>query len=153
MGSSRDQVFRITITDREDGSSRGIPIRSLLGDPQSAGYRTFKAGVLQMAKSLPPNSQFEPTPADKDPVPEPFDSTYNVPEHDEFDTRVKYIRDDHFVYQNILSDADRTRVDQAWNDLYASFDYHDNYLDLIAKHYKLDLKGKHISDLDKTQIA
>src|SRR5262249_58415300 len=84
---------------------------------------------------------------------EPFDSTYNVPEHDEFDTRVKYIRDDHFVYQNILDDADRLRVDQAWNDLYSSFAYHDNYLDLIAKHYKLDLKGKHIADLDTAQIA
>src|SRR5215831_18281951 len=153
MGADRDQVYRITVTDREDGGARGIPTRTLLGDPQSNGYRTFKSGVMEFASLLPPNSHNEPTPADKDPIPQPFDSTYNVPEHDEFDTRVKYIRDDHFVYQTMLSDADRIRVDQAWNDLYASFEYHDNYLDLIAKHYKLDLKGKHISDLDKTQIA
>jgi mono/diheme cytochrome c family protein len=152
VGADRDQVYRITVTDREDGGARGIPTRTLLGDPQSNGYRTFKAGVMQFASLMPPNSHNEPTPADKDPIPEPFDSTYNVPEHDEFDTRVKYIRDDHFVYQNILDDADRLRVDQAWNDLYSSFAYHDNYLDLIAKHYKLDLKGKHISDLDKAQI-
>src|SRR5207247_696867 len=102
MGSSRDQVFRIVITDREDGSSRGIPVRGLLGDPQSAGYRKFKDGVLELTRLLPPNSHTEPTPADKDPIPEPFDSTYNVPEHDEFDTRVKYVRDDRFVYENIL---------------------------------------------------
>ena len=95
-----------------------FPPAPLLGDPQSAGYRTFKAGVLELAALLPPNSHSEPTPADKDPVPEPFDSTYNVPEHDEFVTNVKYIRDDRFVYENMLDDATRERLDQAWNDLY-----------------------------------
>lgn len=153
MGADRDQVFRIVITDREDGTSRGIPVRSLLGDPQSAGYRTFKAGVLEMVRFLPPNSHDEPTPADKDPIPQPFDSTYNVPEHDEFDTRVKYIRDDRFVYNHILDDSARVRVDQAWSDLHASFEYHDNYLDLIAKHFNIDLKGKHIGDMDQAQLA
>ena len=87
VGASRDQVYRIVVTDREDGTSRGIPVRALIGDPQSAGARKFKAGVLELAALLPPNSQSEPTPADKDPIPEPFDITYNVPEHDEFDTR------------------------------------------------------------------
>ena len=86
----------------------------------------------------------EPTPADKDPVPEPFDSTYNMPEHDEFDNNVKYIRDDRFVYENMLDDATRARLDNAWNDLRSSFAYHDNYLQLLAEHYKFDLKGKHI---------
>ena len=94
VGADRDQVFRIVITDREDGSSRGIPIRAILGDPKSSGYQTFKAGVLQLAELLPPNSNSEPTPADKDPIPEPFDSAYNVPEHDAFDNDVKYVRDD-----------------------------------------------------------
>jgi len=149
VGADRDQVFRIVITDREDGTSRGIPIRSLLGDPQSAGYRTFKTGVLELAALLPPNSYNEPTPADKDPIPDPFDSTYNVPEHDDFDTRVKYIRDDKFLYEHVLDDEARARVDAAWSDLYTSFAYHDNYLDILAKHYNYDLKGKHIGDLDK----
>ena len=152
VGQDRNQIFRITVTDREDGSSRGIPIRTLLGDPQSAGAKTFKAGVLQLASLLPPNSNFEPTPADKDPVPDPFDSTYNVPEHDDFDTRVKYVRDDRFIYNHILDDATRKRVDQAWNDLYASFAYHDNYLDILALHYKFDLKGKHIGDITQADI-
>jgi len=49
VGADRDQVFRITITDREDGGSRGIPTRTLLGDPQSGGFQKFKAGVLQLA--------------------------------------------------------------------------------------------------------
>src|SRR5947208_2469539 len=107
---------------------------------------------MEFASILPPNSHNEPTPADKDPIPLPFDSTYNVPEHDEFDTTVKYIRDDKFVYQHMLDDAARKRVDQAWTDLYASFEYHDHYVKLLAKHYKLDLKDKHISQLDKATL-
>jgi hypothetical protein len=149
VGADRDQVYRIVITDREDGTSRGIPIRSLLGDPTSAGYGMFKAGVLELAAVLPPNAFNEPTPADKDPIPDPFDSTYNVPEHDDFDTRVKYLRDDHFIYEHVLDDDARARVDAAWSDLYTSFDYHDNYLDILAKHYNYDLKGKHIGEIDK----
>jgi hypothetical protein len=38
----RDEIFRIIIADREDGTSRGIPVRSLLGDPPSAGSKAFK---------------------------------------------------------------------------------------------------------------
>src|SRR6185436_16808385 len=123
MGADRDQVFRILITDREDGASRGIPIRGLLGDPASAGYRTFKAGILELAAMMPPNAFGEPTPADKDPIPEPFDSAFNVPEHDEFDTRVKYVRDDKFLYSHVLDDEARAKLDAAWNDIYNSFAY------------------------------
>ena len=152
VGADRDQVFRIVITDREDGSSRGIPVRGLLGDPASSGARTFKAGILELAAVLPPNAFSEPTPADKDPIPDPFDSTYNVPEHDDFDTRVKYIRDDRFIYEHILDDEARARVDAAWADVYTSFAYHENYLDILAKHYKHDLKGKHIGELTKADF-
>jgi hypothetical protein len=131
---------------------RGIPVRALIGDPQSAGYRAFKVGVLELASLLPPNAYGEPTPADKDPIPLPFDSAYNVPEHDDFDTRVKYVRDDKFIYQHILEDADRKRVDYAWKDLYSSFAYHDNYLAILAAHYNFDLKGKHIGDLTRADF-
>jgi len=126
--------FPIAKTD-----SAAIPVRALLADPQTAGYRMFKTGVLELFSLMPPNSNSEPTPADKDPIPEPFPSAYNVPEHDEFDTRVKYVRDDRFIYQNILEDDVRVRVDHAWNDLYASFAYHDNYLSMIAEHFQVDL--------------
>src|SRR5262249_26377961 len=152
LGGNRDQVVRIVISDRADGMTRGQPTRALVGDMNSAGYKAFRAGVMEFATLLPPNTHSEPTPADKDPVPDPFDSTYNVPEHDEFVEKVKYHRDDQFVVENLIDDATRTRLDQAWNDLYASFEYHDNYLRLLASHFSFDLKGKGIAQMDKAQI-
>ncbi len=153
VGADRDQVFRVIITNREDGGSRGIPIRAILGNPDSAGYKRFKTGVLQLADVLPPNSQSPDTPADKDPPPEPFDPTYNVPEHDAFDNDVKYVRDDRFLYQNILDDVTRQKLDQAWDDVYTSFEYHDHYWKLIAEHYHLtSLQSKHISALTRADF-
>jgi len=152
VGRNRDQVFRITISDREDGGTRRVPVWGLAGDPESAGHKAWKAAVLEFARILPPNSHGEPTPADKDPIPEPFDNTYNVPEHDDFVVKVKYIRDDRFVVEHILDDATRVKLDQAWNDLYASFEYHDAYLRLLTNKFKVDLKGKSIVDFDEAGI-
>lgn len=152
IGKNRDQVVRILISDRADGVTRGQPTRALIGDMKSPAYQAFRAGVMEYASLMPPNSHGEPTPADKDPVPDPFDNTYNVPEHDEFVQKIKYIRDDRFVVDNLLDPAARTKLNQAWNDLYSSFEYHDNYLRLLAKHFNYDLKGKGIADLDNTQI-
>src|SRR5215471_5337866 len=153
LGANRDQVVRVVISDRADGMTRGQPTRALIGDMASAGYKAFRAGVMEFAELLPPNSHGEPTPADKDPVPDPFDNTYNVPEHDEFVEKVKYHRDDRFVVENLIDVATRARLDQAWNDLYASFEYHDNYLRLLASHFGFDLKGKGIAQMDEAQIA
>ncbi len=153
LGKNRDQVVRIVIADRPDGMTGGQPTRALMGDMTSAGYKAFRSGVMEFATLLPPNSHGEPTPADKDPVPEPFDNTYNVPEHDEFVQRIKYLRDDRFVAEHLVDDATRARLNRAWNDLYASFEYHDNYLRLLAKHYGFDLKGKGIAQIDKAEIA
>ena len=152
VGKNRDQVVRIVIADRADGQTRGQPTRALVGDMNSAGYKAFRAGVTEYANLLPPNTHGEPTPADKDPVPEPFDNTYNVPEHDEFVVKVKYHRDDRFVVENMLDGPTKTRLNQAWNDLYSSFEYHTNYLRLLAKHFSYDLKGKGIAQMDKAQI-
>ncbi len=33
VGADPDQVFRVIITNREDGGSRGIPVRAILGNP------------------------------------------------------------------------------------------------------------------------
>ena len=152
LGGNREPVVRVVISDRADGATRGQPTRALIGDMSTAGYKAFRAGVMEYATLLPPNTHGEPTPADKDPVPDPFDNTYNVPEHDEFVQKIKYIRDDRFVVENMLDAASRKRLDQAWNDLYASFEYHDNYLRLLAKHYGYDLKGKGIAQMDKAAI-
>lgn len=154
LGPSHDQVYRVMISDREDGRTpRGRPTWALIGDMKSAGYRTFRSGVMEFASILPPNSHGEPTPADKDPVPDPFDNTYNVPEHDEFVVKVKYIRDDRFVVENLLDEAQRVRLNRGWNDLYASFEYFDNYLRLLAKKYKFDLKGQGIASMDVAHIS
>jgi hypothetical protein len=152
LGANRDQVIRIVISDRADGMTRGQPTRALVGDMNSAGYKAFRSGVMEFASLLPPNSHGEPTPADKDPVPDPFDNTYNVPEHDEFVQKVKYHRDDQFVAENLIDGPTRARLDQAWNDLYASFEYHDNYLRLLASHYRFDLKGDGVAQMDKARI-
>jgi hypothetical protein len=151
LGANRDHVYRVTIADRED--PRGIPTRGLVGDPKSPGYQTFKAGVLEYANTLPPNSNDQPTPADKDPPPEPFDPTYNTPEHDDYVIQVKYIRGDRFVWNHLLNDENRKRVDDAWNDIYASFPYHDNYLRLLAQHFNYDLKGKKMADMNPAAMA
>jgi Protein of unknown function (DUF1592)/Protein of unknown function (DUF1588)/Protein of unknown function (DUF1587)/Protein of unknown function (DUF1595)/Protein of unknown function (DUF1585)/Cytochrome C oxidase, cbb3-type, subunit III len=152
LGGDRDQVVRIVIADRADGMTRGQPTRALLGDMNSPAYQAFRAGVMEFASLLPPNSHGEPAPADKDPVPDPFDNTYNVPEHDEFIQKVKYHRDDRFVVENLIDGATRARLDHAWNDLYASFEYHDNYLRLLAKHFGVDLKEKGIVDMERSRI-
>jgi Protein of unknown function (DUF1592)/Protein of unknown function (DUF1588)/Protein of unknown function (DUF1587)/Protein of unknown function (DUF1595)/Protein of unknown function (DUF1585)/Cytochrome C oxidase, cbb3-type, subunit III len=152
LGGNRDQVVRIVIADRADGMTRGQPTRALLGDMNSPVYKAFKNGVMEFASLLPPNSHSEPAPADKDPVPDPFDNTYNVPEHDEFIQKVKYHRDDRFVAENLIDGATRARLDHAWNDLHASFEYHDNYLRLLAKHFGFDLKEKGIADMDRSRI-
>ena len=150
LGANRDHVFRITLADRED--PKGIPTRGLVGDPSSPGYKTFKAGVMEFATILPPNSNDQPTPADKDPAPEPFDPTYNVPEHDDYVLWVKYIRGDRFVWNHLLNDEMRARLDNAWNDVYASFPYHDNYLRLLSEKFKYDLKGRKMADMNQAAM-
>ena len=153
IGKDRNTMVRIVFTNREDGKVAGIPTRALLGDANSKGYQAFKAGVFQMVALLPPNAYGEPTPADKDPAPLPFDSTYNTPEHDEWTARIKYIRDDRFIYNNILDDKTRLELDRAWTDLLYSFEYYDNYLDLFSKKFNLSLKIKHMSELNEVQLA
>jgi hypothetical protein len=152
VGPDHDQVIRITFSNRPDGPPPGIPIHALIGDMKSAGYKRFRAGVDELVSLLPPRSNLEATPADKDPPPLPFDPTYNTPEHDAFDNNVKYVREDSFLKENILDDATRTKLNDAWSDLFTSFDYHDQYLQLLAEHFKLTLKSKKIADLTAADV-
>jgi hypothetical protein len=64
----------------------------LLGFPKTPGFTKWQAGVMKFADELPQNSQGEANPADKDPIPEPYNNVYNEPERDEFHIKVKYYR-------------------------------------------------------------
>ena len=153
LGSDRNAVIRVTISDRAEGSPRDAAQRVILGDPKSAGYEMFRAHIAEYVSLLPPNSHGEANPADKDPVPPPFDNTYNSPEHDAFVMNVKYQRNDRFFTDNIVDGADRARLNQAWNDLFGSWPYHDAYLGMLADHYKLKLESRRIQDMDAARIA
>lgn len=149
-GPAGDAVLRCTLSDR-DGAAAGAPVWALLGNPKGAGFQTWKANVLAFAAQLPQNSHGEPTPSDKDAIPAPFDNTYNQPERDHFHVKLKYYRTDKFLVDKMLDDATRAKLDQAWNDLLASFEYHDAFLRFVATRYKLDLKS--VAELDAAQIA
>jgi len=151
LGRDRQAVVRTLIAERSALASR---YRVFLGDPASAGYRSFRAGMAEYVALLPPNSHGEPNPADKDPVPAPFDNTYNSPEHDAFVTNVKYQRTDEFFTTNIVDGEDRARLDQAWNDLFGSWPYHDAYLGMLLDHYGVkDASPRKIEDMTPARVA
>jgi hypothetical protein len=153
LGQDRNAVVRVMISDRPEGGSRDAAQRVVFGDPQSDGYRTFRASIAEYASLLPPNSHGEANPADKDPVPAPFDNTYNSPEHDAFVIKVKYQRSDRFFTDNMVDGTDRERLNHAWNDLFGSWPYHDAYLGMLTEHYGLALDSRRIADLDAARIA
>jgi hypothetical protein len=153
LGRDRNAVVRIAISDRPEGSPRDAGQRVLLADPQSVGYEGFRANMAEYVSLLPPNSHGEANPADKDPVPPPFDNTYNSPEHDAFVLKVKYQRSDKFFTDNMVDGDDRARLNQAWNDLFGSWPYHDAYLGMLADHFGVDLKGRKIQNFTAAEIA
>lgn len=153
LGADRNGVVRVMIADTPEGGFRNAATRTILVDLESSSYRSYRAGMAEYASLLPPNSHGEANPADKDPVPEPFDNTYNSPEHDAFVVRVKYQRSDTFFTENMIDGADRERLEHAWTDLFGSWPYHDAYLGMLAEHYAHDLGGKKIADMDAAAIA
>lgn len=153
LGADRNGVVRVMLSDRPEGSFRDANSRTVFADAASAGYKAYRAGMAEYATLLPPNSHGEANPADKDPVPAPFDNTYNSPEHDAFVLKVKYQRTDEFFTANMVDGPDRVRLDHAWNDLFGSWPYHNAYLDMLADHYQVDLKGKRIADMTPENVA
>jgi hypothetical protein len=141
LGADRDAVVRLVVSEGEAVPARGSRTRAFLGDSTSAGYRTFRAGIAEYVSLLPPSSHGEANPADKDPVPAPFDNTYNSPEHDAFVMKVKYQRTDAFFRESMVDGAERKRLDEAWHDLLGSWPYHDAYLGLLAEHYGVKLQS------------
>ncbi|HEY8239297.1 MAG TPA: DUF1592 domain-containing protein, partial [Candidatus Limnocylindrales bacterium] len=150
LGRDRQAVVRVLIADRSALASRE---RVFLGDPKSDGYRSFRAGIAEYLELMPPNSHGEPNPADKDPVPAPFDNTYNSPEHDAFVITVKYQRTDDFFTRNIVEGGDRARLDNAWNDLFGSWPYHDAYLGMLLDHYEVKGTSRKIADMTEAAVA
>jgi hypothetical protein len=147
----RDGVVRCTVSEDEE-ASQGKSVSAILADPAGAAVKAWRTGVLEFARRLPQISHREPAPSDRDPIPPPFDNSYNVPERDHFHYKVKYFRDDAFLVQNILDDATRRRLDEAWADLLGSHEYHDVFLRFVAEKYKLDLGGRGIGQLDDDLI-
>ncbi len=146
-----DAVVRCLLSDKED-IAQGRPVSALVADAAGPSYKVWKANIMHFAENLPSASHGEPAPADKDGIPAPYDNTYNQPERDTFHAKVKYYRLDRFIYEKILDDATRKRVDQAWADLLGSFEYHDAFLDFVATKFKLDLQGKTIGQLDEAWV-
>jgi hypothetical protein len=126
---------------------------ALLADPDSASYAAWEQGVLEFARRLPEVSHREPAPSDRDPIPPPFDGTYNGVERNLFHYRIKYHRDDAFLVEHILDDVTRARLDEAWTDLLASFQYHDAWLEFVSEKYRLDVPEGGIAAVDRQWIA
>jgi hypothetical protein len=142
-----DCIVRCTIAQEEE-TDQGKQISALLANPQGQAFELWRKGVVEFARVLPQVSQREPAPSDRDPIPPPFDNTYNNAERNLYHYKIKYYRDDQFLYDNILSDKTRVTLDQAWMDLLGSFEYHSAYLRFIARKYGVDTTGKPILDAE-----
>ena len=142
----RDAVVRCVIEDKT--SDRGRSFSSLLRDADSSSMDTWEAGLSDFARSMPQISNREPVPSDRDPIPLPYNNTYNLPERNYFHTAVKYYRDDSFLLEHILPDSARAELDRAWIDLLTSFDYHNVNLRFTAEKYEVELGDRRIDSLD-----
>lgn len=145
-----DAVIRAMVTNSEKPFS-GVPMSVLLGQPKGEGFAAWKRDVLEFSTKLAASSHGEPTPADKDPIPAPYNNIYNQPERDSFHVNVKYYRDDRFLYSHILNDGQRQELDHAWNDLLASFGYHEAFFTFVNGKYKLGV-AKKLSQLSMAEI-
>ena len=142
-----DCIVRCTIAQEEE-TDQGKQVSALLANPESTAFTQWRAGVLDFARLLPQVSHREPAPSDRDPIPAVFDNSYNNPERNNYHYKIKYHRNDKFLVDNILDDATRLKLDQAWMDLLGSFEYHDAYLRFVAKKFEIDLGGRGITELD-----
>jgi hypothetical protein len=145
-----DCLVRCVISDGrvagEEVSSTGAA-SALLANPDGAEMEARKQGVAEFARKLPQVSHLKPAPSDRDPIPAPFDNTYNKPERNSFHYILKYHRDDRFLTEIILDHATRQDLDNAWADLLTSFDYHDTFLRFIVKKFSLDAGERTIADM------
>ena len=135
------------IVEGETVASTGAS-SALLANPEGPQIDSWRSGVAKLVRTLPQVSHREAAPSDRDPIPLPFDNTYNTPERNAFHYIIKYHRDDAFLTEHILDEATRDRLDQAWTDLLTAFDYHDTFLGFIAKKFEFDLEGRSVETID-----
>ncbi|MEQ8784983.1 MAG: DUF1592 domain-containing protein [Pirellulaceae bacterium] len=140
------------MTQHEE-TDQGDSVTGLIANPRAEAFEAWKSGVLEFATLLPQVSHREPAPSDRDPIPPPFDPSYNNPERNLFHVRVRYHRDDHFLVEKMLSDDARRQLDRAWIDLLGCFEYHETCLKFYADKHQLDLRGQGVAQLDAAAIA
>ena len=138
------------IADEEISATGAASV--LLANPEGSEMEARNQGVSLFARNLPQVSHRKPAPSDRDPIPEPFDNTYNKPERNAFHYIIKYHRDDRFLYEEILDDESKVALDQAWVDLLMSFDYHDTFVRFIANKFDLELGDQTTEDLSQRWI-
>lgn len=151
LAHGEDCVVRASVSEGAD-AEKTKSVSTLLANPQGTPFARWRDGVVDFARLLPQVSHREPAPSDRDPIPAPFDNTYNMPERNYFHTHVKYCRDDDFLTRLLLDDATRQQLDDAWADLLGSFEYHDIWLRFIAKKFQLDLAGRDMAHLDLAHL-
>ena len=147
-----DAIVRCTIRQREE-TDQGKQVSALLAVPNGPAYKQWRNGVLHFAHVLPEVSHREPAPSDRDPIPAPFNNSYNNAERNLYHYQIKYHRGDQFLVQNIINDSTRRVLDQAWVDLLGSFEFHDAYLRFVAGKFKLKLGKQRIANLDSKWLS
>ncbi|MBT5926229.1 MAG: DUF1592 domain-containing protein [Verrucomicrobia bacterium] len=119
----------------------------------SASDGTRDEEAVAFASVFPSVSQREPAPSDRDPIPAPYDNSYNNAERNAYHYQVKYHRDDAFLVRHILNDVTKNALDTAWHDLYDSFAYHQAHLNLLSKHFDYELgKGIEIGSMSNEDL-
>ena len=104
-----DAIVRCSITDEAAGETpRRSATSILLGNPASptVAIGNGVAEFARLAGGVAPRA----APSDRDPIPLPFDNTYNLPERNHFHYAIKYHRDDRFLVEHVLDDATRRRA-------------------------------------------
>ncbi len=147
----KDCVVRCDISSA--GSARRQRMYSaLLGDKDWKGLPRFREETYRLAQAFPEISHREPARADRDPIPPLYGTLWNSSDRNYFHVAVKYYRRDRFLVENILDEATRRELDEAWTDLLTSFDYHDLHLRFAARKHHVDLQGRTIANLLPEQI-
>lgn len=143
--SSGSAVVRCSITDGdiegETAAEKGAH-STILADDRTASFAMWKQGVVEFGRQMPEISHREPAPSDRDPIPAPFDNTYNSVERNRFHYIIKYHRDDRFLVEHLLDQRQRQQLDEAWVDLLTSFDYHETYARFVQDKFAVEPKDR-----------